>query len=188
MTTHKLIGTVPKQVLAGVAVGIVVLAAGTLLIQCTSTNEGTASASSQVSETSSAVTSTLVETCPSPTPVPPLVDPDSGQVCHPSACTPGFCARGDITPLAAHQVTAPLLSRLLTLDCSPHSIPPLQVFAEADPTTSRSLLFQYYLLDSTGFQASPFTTKIAGINDDPSTQKTVWGANCGLATIGSVRI
>ena len=59
-------------------------------------------------------------------------------------------------------MTRPLLSRPLTLDCSPHSIPLLQVFAEADPTTSRSLLFQYYLLDSTGFQPSPFTTKIPG--------------------------
>ena len=67
-------------------------------------------------------------------------------------------------------------------------MPPLQVFAEADPTTSRSRLFQYYLLDSTGFQPSVFTTTIAGVNDDPSTQQTVWGANCDCATIGSVRL
>jgi hypothetical protein len=188
MTTHNFIGRGPRKVLAGVAGGIFALSAGTLWIQCTGVDEGSASANAQIGAARSAVTSSLVETCPSPTPVPPLVDPDSGLVCHPSVCTPGFCARGDIAPLAAHQVTGPLLSRLLTLDCSPHSIPPLQVFAEADPTTSRSLLFQYYLLDSTAFQPSPFTTKIAGINDDPSTQKTVWGANCGLASIGSVRI
>src|SRR5499427_10246284 len=128
------------------------------------------------------------QTCPAPTPVPPQTDPDSGKTCHPSACTPGFCGRGDIAALNEHDATKPLLSQLLTLDCSPHSIPPLQIFAEADPTTSRSILFQYYLLDSTGFQPSVFTTKIPGLNDDPSTQKTVWGANCGLATIGSVRV
>src|SRR5499427_7510630 len=128
------------------------------------------------------------QTCPAPTPVPPQTDPDSGKTCHPSACTPGFCGRGDIAALNEHDATKPLLSQLLTLDCSPHSIPPLQIFAEADPTTSRSILFQYYLLDSTGFQPSVFTTKIPGINNDPSTMKTVWGANCGLATIGSARL
>src|SRR4029077_18725696 len=52
----------------------------------------------------------------------------------------------------------------------------------------QSMLFQYYLLDSTGFQPSVFTTKIKRHNDDPSTQKTVWGANCQLPTIGSVRL
>ncbi len=128
------------------------------------------------------------QTCPAPTAVPPLVDPDSGKMCHPSACTLGFCSRGDIAPLASQPATQPLQDRLVTLDCSPHSIAPLQVFAEADPTTSKSRLFQYYLLDSTGFQPSVFTTKIVGINDDPSTMRTVWGANCGLATIGSVRL
>src|SRR5215468_11940842 len=73
------------------------------------------------------------QTCPSPTPVPPQVDPDSGKMCNPSACTPGFCARGDIAPLASHAATLPLQNRLVTLDCSPHSIAPVQVFAEADP-------------------------------------------------------
>ena len=58
------------------------------------------------------------------------------------------------------------MSRLLTLDCSPHSIPPLQVFAEADPAQP-SLLFQYYLLDTTGFQPSVFTTKIPGSTTIP---------------------
>src|SRR5262249_7775711 len=128
------------------------------------------------------------QTCPSPTAVPPEIDPDSGKMCNPSACTPGFCARGDIAPLASQPATLALQNRLVTLDCSPHSIAPVQVFAEADPVTRKSRLFQYYLLDSTGFQPSVFTTKIPGINDDPSTMKTVWGANCGLATIGSVRL
>ena len=111
------------------------------------------------------------QTCPAPSPVPPLGS------CHPSACTPGFCTRGDIAPLASQPATAPLQDRLVALDCSPHSIAPLQVFAEADPVTSKSQLFQYYLLDSTGFQPSVFTTTIPGLNDDPSTMLTVWGGN-----------
>jgi hypothetical protein len=61
----------------------------------------------------------------------------------------------------------------------------VQVRAEAD---DKSRLFQYYLLDSTGFEPSVFTTTIPGLNDDPSTMLTVFGANCGLPTIGSVRI
>jgi hypothetical protein len=128
------------------------------------------------------------QTCPAPTPVSPQVDPDSGKMCHPSTCTPGFCARGDIAPLASQPATLSLQNRLVTLDCSAHSIAPVQVFAEADPVTRKSRLFMYYLLDSTGFQRSVFTTKIRGVNDDPSTMKTVWGANCGLATIGAVRL
>src|SRR5262249_18911496 len=109
------------------------------------------------------------QTCPSPTPVPPQVDPDSQKMCNPSACTPGFCSRGDIAPLGNQAATVPLQSRLVTLDCSPHSIAPVQVFAEADPVTRKSRLFQFYLLDNTGFQPSVFTTKIPGLNDDPST-------------------
>src|SRR5262245_59123913 len=77
------------------------------------------------------------QTCPAPTAVPPL------GTCHPSACTAGFCSRGDIAPLG-QPATQALQDRLVTLDCSPHSIPPLQVFAEADPVTSKSQLFQYY--------------------------------------------
>src|SRR5712692_9174259 len=128
------------------------------------------------------------QTCPAPTAVPPQVDPDSGKLCHPSTCTPGLCTRGDIAPLASQPATQPLQDRLVTLDCSPHSVAPLQVFAEADPITGKSRLFQYYLLDSTGFQPSVFTTTIPGLNDDPSTMLTVWGANCNLATIGSARL
>jgi hypothetical protein len=164
---------------------------GLLLIQCTKDGGSTSTANQNTQGTtpgSSSQAANIAESCPSPTPVPPLTDPDSGRSCHPSACTPGFCARGDIAPLGQDSATAPLLSRIVTLDCSPHSVPPLEIFAEADPATRRSLLFQYYLLDSTGFQPSVFTTKVAGLNDDPSTQKTVWGANCGLATIGSVRV
>ncbi len=127
------------------------------------------------------------QVCPSPTGVTPLTDPDSGKTCNPSACTPGFCTRGDIAPLG-QPATQELQDRLVTLDCSPHSIAPVQVFAEADPVTRKSQLFQYYLLDNNGFQPSVFTTKIPGVNDDPSTMRTVWGANCGLPTIGAVRL
>jgi hypothetical protein len=120
-----------------------------------------------------------------PTPVPPQTDPDTGKMCHPSVCTPGFCARGDIAPLSA---VPNLQNRLVTLDCSPHSTPPVTIFAEAPGPTGQSQLFQYYLLDSGGFQPSVFTTKIPGVNDDPATQRTVWGANCNLSTIGAVRL
>jgi hypothetical protein len=129
------------------------------------------------------------QVCPAPTPVPPQVDPDSGNTCHPSMCTPNLCVRGDIAPLSTLPATRPLQDRLVLLDCSPHSIGPLQIYAEADPAAGgKSRLFQYYLLDSTGFQPSVFTTKIPGINDDPSTMRTSWGGNCNLSTLGSVRL
>jgi hypothetical protein len=124
------------------------------------------------------------QVCPNPQPVPPQINPDTGGMCHPSACTPNLCNRGDIAPLATHATQA-LQDRLILIDCSPHSVTPLQVFAEAD---GKSLLFQYYLLDSTGFQPSVLTTKIPGLNNDPSTMRTSWGANCNLPTIGSVRL
>jgi len=126
-----------------------------------------------------ATTARAQQICPAPTAVTPL------ETCHPSECTPGFCTRGDISALASQAATQPLQDRLVTLDCSPHSISPVQVRAEAD---NKSRLFQYYLLDSTGFEPSVFTTQIPGLNDDPSTMLTVFGANCGLPTIGSVRM
>src|SRR5947209_3939297 len=52
--------------------------------------------------------------------------------------------RGDVS-----QLPAPLQDRLGQLANRPHSIGPLQVFAEAD---SSSQLFQYYLLDTSGFE------------------------------------
>jgi hypothetical protein len=112
--------------------------------------------------------------------------PAGGPACNESKCTPGFNARGDIAPLSKHSETQPLLDRLQTLDCSPHSVAPIQVFAEADPKTRQSQLFMYFLLDSSGFQPSVFTTIIPGVND--TAMRTVFGANCGLPTIGSVRL
>jgi len=185
-----------RKLVLGVAAGTVVVGAGVFLVECASPDGGTASAANDPSATKTTAASLVEsnESCPSPTPVPAQMDPDTGVMCHQSVCTTGLCNRGDISALnkpASDPDKAridPLLQRLLTLDCSPHSVPPLQIFAEADPVNKRSLLFQYYLLDSTGFQPSVFTTKIKGLNDDPSTQKTVWGANCNLATIGAVRI
>src|SRR5262249_36874500 len=49
-----------------------------------------------------------------------------------------------------------------------------------------SELFQYYLLDTTGFEANPFTSLIPGVND--KAMLTATGPNCGLPTIGSVRV
>ncbi len=77
----------------------------------------------------------------------------------------------------------PLKERIVQLADRPHSVLPLQVFAEADKP---SQLFQYYLLDTTGFEPNVFTTRIPGVND--AAQLSVTGANCGLPTIGTVRV
>ena len=86
--------------------------------------------------------------------------------------------RGDVSHLPK-----PLKDRLVQLADRPHSYLPLQVFAEA-PKSSQ--LFQYYLLDATGFEPNVFTTRIAGINDQ--VQLTATGGDCGLSTIGTVRV
>jgi hypothetical protein len=124
-----------------------------------------------------------------PVPTPARVDPITKQECHAAPCTPDFCAREDIAPLGTTEDTMRLQERLVTLDCSPHSYSPLTIFAEADPAAGgKSRLFQYYLLDSKGFQPSEFTGIIEGLNDGEETQRTVWGANCNLSTIGAVRL
>src|SRR5882757_1566124 len=87
-------------------------------------------------------------------------------------------ARGDVVALPA-----PLTDRLAQLANRPHSILPLQVFNEADPP---SQLFQYYLLDTSGFEPNVFTTLFPGVNDH--VQLTVTGGNCGLPTVGAVRV
>jgi hypothetical protein len=86
--------------------------------------------------------------------------------------------RGDVSHLPA-----PLKTELVRLASRPHSILPLQVYAEAD---NPSQLFQYYLLDTTGFEPNVFTARIPGIND--AVQLTATGGNCGLSTIGTVRL
>src|SRR5216683_1470599 len=86
--------------------------------------------------------------------------------------------RGDIVNLPG-----PLKDRLAQLANRPHTYLPMQVFAEADKP---SQLFQYYLLDTTGFEPNVFATLFIGVND--KVQLTATGGNCGLLTVGAVRI
>ncbi len=102
--------------------------------------------------------------------------------CHPNpdaaADAAAVAARGDVAPLPA-----PLRDQLVRLAERPHSNLPVQARAEADLP---SQLFQYYLLDTTGFEPNVFTAIIPGVNDH--VQLTATGANCGLPTIGAVRV
>src|SRR5437870_10157139 len=102
--------------------------------------------------------------------------------CHPSQrakqAMKTVANRGDIQNLPAA-----LKDRLVQLAGRPHSVLPLQVFNEADPP---SQLFQYYLLDTTGFEPNVFTTLIPGVNDQ--VELSVTGGNCGQPTIGTVRL
>ncbi len=58
--------------------------------------------------------------------------------------------RGDVKNLPQ-----PLKDRLIQLADRPHTYLPVQAFAEADKP---SQLFQYYLLDTAGFEPNVFTT------------------------------
>jgi hypothetical protein len=102
--------------------------------------------------------------------------------CHPNpsaaADTAALAARADITSLP--QV---LKDRLLQLADRPHTYLPMPAFNEAD---GPSQLFQYYLLDTTDFEPNVFTARLPGVNDQ--VQLTVTGGNCGLPTIGAVRV
>lgn len=86
--------------------------------------------------------------------------------------------RGDIVNLPT-----PLKDRLARLANRPHSQLPTQAYAEAEKS---SQLFQYYLLDTGGFQPNVFTRTFPGVNDQA--QLSVTGGNCGLPTIGAVRL
>ena len=59
----------------------------------------------------------------------------------------------------------PLKDRLAQLANRPHSQLPTQAYAEADKS---SLLFQYYLLDTNGFQPNVFTKIFPGSTTRPS--------------------
>jgi hypothetical protein len=102
--------------------------------------------------------------------------------CHPNpnaaADRETVSTRGDVA-----QLPQPLQDRLVRLADRPHTYLPLQVFAEADKP---SQLFQYYLLSTDGFEPNVFTKLFPGIND--AVQLTATGGNCGLPTIGSVRV
>lgn len=86
--------------------------------------------------------------------------------------------RGDVRNLPRR-----LQERLERMAERPHTYLPMQAFAEADKP---SQLFQYYLLDTTGFEANPFTARFPGVNDQA--MLTATGGNCGLSTIGAVRL
>jgi hypothetical protein len=76
-------------------------------------------------------------------------------------------ARGDIVDLPR-----PLENRITRLAERPHTFLPIQACAEADKP---SQLFQYYLLDTTGFQPNFFTAKFRGVNN--TVQLTATGAD-----------
>jgi hypothetical protein len=103
--------------------------------------------------------------------------------CHPNltaaADEAAVRGRGDIVNLPGE-----LRDRLAQLANRPHTYLPLQVFNEAD---NPSQLFQYYLLDTTGFQPNVFTAILPGVNDG-NVQLTTTGGNCGLPTVGAVRV
>ena len=102
--------------------------------------------------------------------------------CHPNPNADqdmaAVAARGDIASLPAL-----LKNQIVRIAGRPHSQLPTQAYAEAD---GASQLFQYYLLDTTGFQPNVFTAILPGVNDQ--VQLTVTGGNCGLPTIGTVRV
>src|SRR5215467_4305025 len=110
--------------------------------------------------------------------------------CHPNlsanADTAAVKNRGDIVDLPD-----PLKERLVRLADRPHSQLPTQAYAEAhfDKTPFKpkpSQLFQYYLLDTTGFEPNAFTATFPGLND--TAMLTATGPDCGLPTIGAVRV
>jgi hypothetical protein len=102
--------------------------------------------------------------------------------CHPNphaaADRNAVRTRGDVK-----NVPDPLQDRLERMADRPHTFLPMQTYAEADQP---SQLFQYYLLDSAGFEANPFTARFPGVND--KAMLTATGGNCGLPTIGAVRL
>lgn len=102
--------------------------------------------------------------------------------CHPN---PHARADGEIVEQRGdvRHLPDPLKDRLEALAERPHSALPIQAYAEADQP---SQLFQYYVLDATGFEPNPFTKRFPGVNDQ--VQLTATGFDCGLPTIGAVRL
>ncbi len=76
-----------------------------------------------------------------------------------------------------------LKRRLVELARRNHTFLPMQAYAEADDP---SQLFQYYLLDTRGFQPNVFTAVFKGVND--MAMRTAANAANGYMTIGSVRL
>jgi hypothetical protein len=105
----------------------------------------------------------------------------------PPPCHPNSHAVQDVRTLETRDdirfLPTPLKIRLFELGARPHSALPIEAHAEADQP---SQLFQYYLIDTHGFQPNVFTAIIPGLND--SAELTATGGNCGLPTVGSVRL
>jgi hypothetical protein len=87
-------------------------------------------------------------------------------------------ARGDVVKLPSA-----LRKMLGELARQPHTYLPLQVFAEADKPSE---LFQYYLLDTKGFQPNVFTAIVPGLNDG-AIPTAANAANGQQPTFGTVR-
>jgi len=113
----------------------------------------------------------------------------------PAPCHPNPEANVDMTTVRERgdirHLPDALKERLVQLAGRPHSQLPTQAYAEAHfdepPMKPKpSQLFQYYLLDTTGFEPNPFTSRIPGVND--TAMLTATGPNCGLPTIGAVRV
>lgn len=109
-------------------------------------------------------------------------------------CTPNQTAAQDVATVSRRgdivNLPEALQTRLLQLAARPHTYLPIHAFAEAvnangSPKPSR--LFQYYLIDTNGFQPNIFTVKIPGINDNAQ-QTAANQANCAQPTIGAVRL
>jgi hypothetical protein len=110
-----------------------------------------------------------------------------GPVVPPPPCHPNSDAVQDILTVKhrgdIRHLPRPLRQRLIALAARPHSILPVQARAEADMANQ---LFQYYLLDTRGFEPNVLTAIFPGINDQVMLAAT--GADCGLPTIGAVRL
>jgi len=105
----------------------------------------------------------------------------------PAPCHPNPQAAQDVATVRARgdvvNLPDPLKDRLARLANRPHSQLPLQVYAEAD---GASQLFQYYLLDTGGFEPNVFTKIFPGVNDHAQLSAT--GIDCGLPAVGAVRV
>ncbi len=113
----------------------------------------------------------------------------------PPPCHPNLHANEDMAKVSTRgdivNLPDPLKQRLVRLADRPHSQLPTQAYAEAHFNTAPfkpkpSQLFQYYLLDTTGFEPNPFTATFPGVND--TAMLTATGPDCHLPTIGTVRV
>src|SRR5262245_24706469 len=94
--------------------------------------------------------------------------------------------RGDVVSLPG-----PLKDRIVEMAGRPHTYVPQTLFSEVKGTGNNadvpSQLFQYYLLDTTGFESNIFTAVIPGINDT-AIPTAANAANGGRPTVGAVRV